>query len=625
MVDQIEIDSDNELVTNFLSEDKFVEKFDKDNFDRNKFTESYLGRNNFIEDNCLNELAENYFNKDKLVENYYENESVRDYSNTNELTSNDDWLKNDKDETDNLYIGKRFVSWQEVIIFLNYYCKQKGFGYRKGCSKKSERLEDAKKRTFLCKHAETYKPNKSAGLDQQRNKTSCKVGCTWHINIVKKGDKIYEVTTFVDKHRGHSPDPQNAHFLTQFRKLSEEMLEDIRFWTLEGSLNATKQYRMLVSKYQCRVVKQDLYNAIHIIQYKKGPAKNDTFNVLNFLLEKKADNSEWYEYVKLIEDYPAAASYLKHLYKSKKSWTRCYTSSCFTAGMQSTSRVESVNGIIKKDLDETMPIITPPNIYNTIFHEVDSELHNCVTLAITEKIQEQMNYIDHNKKDIEFSCETACIDEVFDLPQTSANTILNDFHDQLASIWEVQHMTYVAPPQFVFLLKTGNYKYTYKLETISGWVCKHFLRVICTSPEAGFHINMINRHWLNNNVYGSDLNNKNFIRLVNEDTNSSTTQLSIKWISTENSKVIGLSRQEQDKKLITMLENFHEKEIKPNLDLNNTTHTFNNLNKLSITNSNEKNHLESENKNKLFNSLNELDDTRKRKDLVEVENPILKR
>ncbi|CAG8452841.1 5583_t:CDS:2 [Racocetra fulgida] len=125
MFDQIEIDSDNESVTDFLSEDKFVEKLDKDNFNRSEFTESYLGRNNFIKDNYLNELAENYFNKDELVENYYENESVKDYSNTNELTSNDNWLENDKDKTDNLYVGKRFVLWQEVIIFLNYYCKQK--------------------------------------------------------------------------------------------------------------------------------------------------------------------------------------------------------------------------------------------------------------------------------------------------------------------------------------------------------------------------------------------------------------------------------------------------------------------------------------------------------------------
>ncbi|CAG8545452.1 13217_t:CDS:2 [Ambispora leptoticha] len=189
MFDQIEIDSDNESVTDFLSEDKFVEKLDKDNFNRSEFTESYLGRNNFIKDNYLNELAENYFNKDELVENYYENESVKDYSNTNELTSNDNWLENDKDKTDNLYVGKRFVLWQEVIIFLNYYCKQKRFGYRKRCSKKSEELEDAKKRTFLCKHAETYKPNKFAGLDQQRNKPSCKVGCMWYINIAKKEKK----------------------------------------------------------------------------------------------------------------------------------------------------------------------------------------------------------------------------------------------------------------------------------------------------------------------------------------------------------------------------------------------------------------------------------------------------
>ena len=43
------------------------------------------------------------------------------------------------------------------------------------------------------------------------------------------------------------------------------MLADIHFWTLEGDVKASKQYRMLINKYQQHVVKQDLYNAIYII------------------------------------------------------------------------------------------------------------------------------------------------------------------------------------------------------------------------------------------------------------------------------------------------------------------------------------------------------------------------
>ncbi|RIB07075.1 hypothetical protein C2G38_464249 [Gigaspora rosea] len=180
MAVKIETNNENKSVDDCLDGNKFINELVEDDFDKDESME--------IENSCLNELAEDHFNRRELVENNYNYELVKDYINENELTSNEDWLENDKDIMDNLYVGKLFVSWQEVTIFLDYYCKQKGFGYKKVRSKKSEGLDDAKKRTFLCKHAGTYKPNKSAELDKQRNKTSCKVGCTWHINIAKKGE-----------------------------------------------------------------------------------------------------------------------------------------------------------------------------------------------------------------------------------------------------------------------------------------------------------------------------------------------------------------------------------------------------------------------------------------------------
>jgi len=107
-----------------------------------------------------------------------------------------------------------------------------------------------------------YKPNKTA---EQQNKTSYRVNCLWHININKNCEGMYEVTTFVNEHRGHTLNPQTVHFSPQFQKLTEEMLEDIHFWTLKGNLKATKQYQMLVSKYKCCIIKKDLYNAIYMV------------------------------------------------------------------------------------------------------------------------------------------------------------------------------------------------------------------------------------------------------------------------------------------------------------------------------------------------------------------------
>ncbi|KAF0469412.1 hypothetical protein F8M41_025553 [Gigaspora margarita] len=53
-----------------------------------------------------------------------------------------------KSETGELYVGKSFGSWDEVILFLNEFCKRKGFGYHKGHFKKDDE-QNVKKRTFL--------------------------------------------------------------------------------------------------------------------------------------------------------------------------------------------------------------------------------------------------------------------------------------------------------------------------------------------------------------------------------------------------------------------------------------------------------------------------------------------
>ncbi|CAG8699394.1 2803_t:CDS:2 [Funneliformis caledonium] len=132
-----------------------------------------------------------------------------------------------------LYIDRQFVSWQEVALFLNDYCIQKGFGYRKDRSKKdNENSEEIIKRTFLCNHA------------------------------------AYVVTTFIDEHKGYILNLQTVNFLPQFRKLTKEMLADIRFWTLEGNVKASKQYWMLTNN-----ISNVSLNKICIMQFTKFDTK----------------------------------------------------------------------------------------------------------------------------------------------------------------------------------------------------------------------------------------------------------------------------------------------------------------------------------------------------------------
>ncbi|CAB5387291.1 unnamed protein product [Rhizophagus irregularis] len=54
----------------------------------------------------------------------------------------------------------------------------------------------------------------------------------------------------------------------------------------------------------------------------------------------------------LLQKYDDAANYLqRHLYKCRETWALCFTHRAFNAGLQSTQRVESYNGIIKNNVN----------------------------------------------------------------------------------------------------------------------------------------------------------------------------------------------------------------------------------------------------------------------------------
>jgi len=66
---------------------------------------------------------------------------------------------------------------------------------------------------------------------------------------------------------------------------------------------------------------------------------------------------------KLIEKYPSVKEYLmKTLYPSRQAWARVYTSKIFTAGVQTTSRVEGYNNIIKRELASNSTLCNLANV-----------------------------------------------------------------------------------------------------------------------------------------------------------------------------------------------------------------------------------------------------------------------
>ena len=75
---------------------------------------------------------------------------------------------------------------------------------------------------------------------------------------------------------------------------------------------------------------------------------------------------------KLIEKYPNVKDYLERtLYPSRQAWARAFTSKTFTVGIQTTSRVEGYNNIIKREITSNNTLCDLANILDTrLEHEV---------------------------------------------------------------------------------------------------------------------------------------------------------------------------------------------------------------------------------------------------------------
>lgn len=73
---------------------------------------------------------------------------------------------------------------------------------------------------------------------------------------------------------------------------------------------------------------------------------NEFYNARNSLSQERFESL----FSELTEKYNQISNYLNKLYKSKMYWAFCYTSTIFTASTQTTSRVEGLNAVLKREL-----------------------------------------------------------------------------------------------------------------------------------------------------------------------------------------------------------------------------------------------------------------------------------
>jgi hypothetical protein len=92
-------------------------------------------------------------------------------------------------------------------------------------------------------------------------------------------------------------------------------------------------------------------------KWEKGNGKKDeaaTNFVSDFYTMRNSYSEEQFDtkYQEMLAKYEPCRLYLeKRIYPSRESWARYCVSKIFTAGIESTQRVESINGVIKKLVD----------------------------------------------------------------------------------------------------------------------------------------------------------------------------------------------------------------------------------------------------------------------------------
>ncbi|CAB4405057.1 unnamed protein product [Rhizophagus irregularis] len=373
------------------------------------------------------------------------------------------------------------------------------------------------KRTYLCRHA-----------GESKASTSCRVGCPWKLNIWAKKDKNYlEVTTFKDQHVGHELSPLASRFVPTLQKLSEEILQEIRFLTVVAKVNATVQYRIIRKKFKTRIFRTDLYNAIDKFYCEAMPGEEDAGTLLKRLYDKKDEDPRWTITMKLdsatarnsltegqfyerwdtlSQNYPESKDYLnRSLGQNPQSWVRAFTNKYFTAGVQSTSRSEGENSTLKwlfrnsslslcelfDALEEryqeendycdfvswkkSVPQISPKNVFKSIFGFVVKQLTEFVFPNIIKKQEEQMDLSlcyhavqivlkNALPREKEFVESEHCIDNLFDCPQAQLSSFLVIIF-QVLEIWKVNHLVNPNTSHFICLLDNGTFLYAIQMES----------------------------------------------------------------------------------------------------------------------------------------------------------------
>ncbi|RHZ47477.1 hypothetical protein Glove_579g33 [Diversispora epigaea] len=342
--------------------------------------------------------------------------------------------------------------------------------------------------------------------------------------------------------------------------LNDETQESYE-WVLQQTLNATG--------IEPKVIITDMNPAM-------DAAYQTTYNYKKFICDFwKTRNSLCAEVFKerfqtLLNNFPNGNSYLYDpIYSTRYSWACAFTNRVFTAGMQSTQRVESINAIIHKVVSSSSTIANVAEALDsqmqkeelnksfiawkyqsTIYHQpfvvenffsniniiiqkyfsprivegihkqmCESVLYRCEKLDIDnafEFIEDQSNQNEIYENQISDDQEEIHnIENYYDYRQTYLRALLNSVQkEKIKEVWQI--IPYMVPKlyQHIILLDDGTHLCTCLLLVSRGIICRHYFKLMIENSGALFHIMLMPTRWLQDNAWDNiDLIfNEHFVR-----------------------------------------------------------------------------------------------------------------
>ncbi|CAG8793999.1 23483_t:CDS:2, partial [Gigaspora margarita] len=216
--------------------------------------------NNKFDERLNNESDELLYNESSKHLNNESNELLGNKSNKrldNEpderlSKESDKQLDNEFDDQVELYKEQIFKTVKEAYAVVEAFVQSNGFGIRKGRVKKDASNEHKISRTFLCCHAR--KPSNKKESHKIEKSGSYRTDYKWKVNIYwSKHLSRYYISTYVNVHTSHTLNSSTIKFIPKNCKLTNKMLEDIKYYTIVRKLNTSAQYRLLFGKYNALI------------------------------------------------------------------------------------------------------------------------------------------------------------------------------------------------------------------------------------------------------------------------------------------------------------------------------------------------------------------------------------